>query len=169
MDYTIILNWLDERGIIVLFVIVFLEHLNMPGFPSGIIMPAAGIWASSSNVSLVATIIVSVLGGYLGCLVLYLLCYKWGNQFLNWYLGKFPKQKPTIDKYTALLIKNCKKTIFITRILPVIRTIISIPAGVLRMPIKDYTIYSIIGITIWNSVCIGGGYFLGEIVFTYFA
>ncbi len=168
MDAEYIMAVLNDYGLLILFAISFLEHLNLPGFPAGVIMPAAGIWTFSSSKSLLIAVLIVTAGGILGSIILYFIGYKWGTPLWEKYLNTMPKYKDKILKYTDLLNKNSKKTIFITRIIPMIRTIISIPTGVLRMPISDYIFYSVLGMLIMNYIYIGSGYFFGEIALNYF-
>ena len=81
---------------------------------------------------------------------------------MEFYFRKFPKQQPVIeDKMQMLREKGCIG-VFVSKLLPMVRTIISIPAGMVRMDFLKYTVSSVCGIFIWNLVCVGAGYFFGE-------
>ena len=116
-----------QYGAFFIFVIVFLEYLNLPGFPAGVIMPLAGIWAARGEISFPLVLLISVGAGLAGSWVLY-------------FLGRLGGQK----------------------LLPMVRTLISIPAGVVRMDFCVYTVSSAMGVFLWNLVFIGAGYFFGE-------
>ena len=68
-----ILNYFTEYGLLFMFIIVFLEYMNLPGLPAGIIMPAAGILIASHGMNFGMALIVSVIAGLLGSYVLYFL------------------------------------------------------------------------------------------------
>ncbi|MDE6518719.1 MAG: DedA family protein, partial [Acetatifactor sp.] len=101
MDYAAILDVFTRYGAIAIFVLVFLEYMNLPGFPAGIIMPLAGIMAAGGNISFPWVMVITVAAGLLGSLVLYVLGFTGGRFFLEKYMNKFPKQRPRIEKYLA--------------------------------------------------------------------
>lgn len=165
MSLDVVLNYFTTYGLTLLFVIVFLEYLNLPGLPAGIIMPAAGILASKNNESLLLVVFISVIAGILGSLVLYLIGYYGGAILLDKLTKKFSKLRPTIEKSNMILNERGSYGIFICRLLPVLRTIVSIIAGSLRMNFFKFMIYSVPGIFLWNLGFIFSGYFFGDIIF----
>ena len=92
MDIATLNQYFIQYGAIFVFVIVFLEYLNLPGFPAGIIMPLAGIWASKGEISFFMTMVLSVSAGLLGSWILYFLGRFGGDVFLKAFGKKFPKQ-----------------------------------------------------------------------------
>ncbi len=168
MDAGAITHYLEVYGGLAVFVIVLLEYMNLPGFPAGIIMPMAGIWAAQGGMSFFATMVVTVGAGLLGSWILYFLGRFGGNVFLKGYLKRFPKHKPAIDKTFAILREKGFWGIFVSKLLPMIRTVISIPAGVLEMDFGMYTISSTLGIFLWNLIFVGAGYLFGDQVLAFF-
>ena len=162
MDTTLITNYFELYGGLAIFVIVLLEYLNLPGFPAGIIMPLAGVYAANGGLSLLSAIIISVAAGELGSWILYFLGVYGGNAFLNVYIKKFPKHEPAINRTFELIRRKGYYGIFFSKLIPMIRTIISIPAGIMKMDFKRYSIASFFGVTVWNTVFIGAGYIIGE-------
>lgn len=162
MDVQVLTDYFHRYGAVVIFIIVFLEYLNMPGFPSGLIMPLAGIWASKGNIGFITVLILSVIAGICGSWVLYLVGRYGGGLVLQKYVKKFPKQKPIIDKTIERVRTKGYLGIFVGKLIPVLRTIISIPAGVLKVNFIGYTVASTIGIFVWNLVFVGAGYLFGE-------
>ncbi|WP_341350004.1 DedA family protein [Clostridium polynesiense] len=77
-------------------------------------------------------------------------------------MSRFPKQEKIINKNIEILRQKGSIGVFISRLIPVARTIISVPAGVLKLEFVKFTLSSAAGIFIWNGVFIGAGYFLGE-------
>ncbi|MTP85329.1 DedA family protein, partial [Turicibacter sanguinis] len=71
MDIYTVLDYFSTYGLYFLFIIVFLEYMNLPGLPAGIIMPAAGILIASSDMNFMTALIVSIMAGLLGSYVLY--------------------------------------------------------------------------------------------------
>ena len=169
MDYAAILDVFTRYGAIAIFVLVFLEYMNLPGFPAGIIMPLAGIMAAGGNISFPWVMVITVAAGLLGSLVLYVLGFTGGRFFLEKYMNKFPKQRPRIEKYLAWVQEKGGMGLIAAKLIPMIRTLVSIPAGVFRMRMDQYVICSTIGIFIWNLFFVGAGYFCGEQVLSWFA
>lgn len=94
MTMDVIMQYFARYGGIAIFVIVFLEYLNLPGFPAGVIMPLAGVWAARGNIKFIPALLITIAAGLAGSLILYYLGYKGGELFLQKYLNKFPKQRP---------------------------------------------------------------------------
>ena len=162
MDYAAILDVFTRYGAIAIFVLVFLEYMNLPGFPAGIIMPLAGIMAAGGNISFPWVMVITVAAGLLGSMVLYVLGLTGGRLFLDKYMNKFPKQRSRIEKYLNWVQEKGGMGLIAAKLIPMIRTLVSIPAGVFRMRLDRYVICSTIGIFIWNLFFVGAGYFCGE-------
>ncbi len=167
MTMEVIMEYFARYGGIGIFVIVLLEYLNLPGFPAGVIMPLAGIWAAKGQIHFIPALIITVAAGLTGSLILYWLGYKGGELFLQRYLNKFPKQRPVIEEKLSWVKEKGSVGIFISKLIPMIRTLISIPAGVAKMNLAKYTVSSTLGIFVWNLFFVGAGYFLGDAVISY--
>ena len=167
MTMEVIMEYFARYGGIGIFVIVLLEYLNLPGFPAGVIMPLAGIWAAKGQIHFIPALIITVAAGLTGSLILYWLGYKGGELFLQRYLNKFPKQRPVIEEKLSWVKEKGSVGIFISKLIPMIRTLISIPAGVAKMNLAKYTVSSTLGIFVWNLFFVGAGYFLVDAVISY--
>lgn len=154
-----------QYGSIFIFLIVLLEYLNLPGFPAGVIMPLAGIWAAKGDISFPVVLLVSVAAGLLGSWILYFLGRLGGETFIRFYTKKFPKHKELIDKNISVIREKGAVGVFIAKLVPMVRTLISIPAGMVSMDFIKYTVSSVLGVFVWNAVFVGAGYFLGDSVF----
>lgn len=165
MDIAFLTTLFMKYGWIAIFTIVFLEYLNLPGFPAGVIMPLAGIMASKGNIGFVAVMLLSVAAGLLGSLCLYALGRFGGSKLLPWYYKKFPAHQETIEKNIDWLKEKGCIAVFIAKLLPAVRTLISIPAGIIEMDLKKYVITSTCGIMIWNFVFVGAGFVMGDEIF----
>jgi membrane protein DedA with SNARE-associated domain len=160
----VIMQYFARYGGIAIFVIVLLEYLNLPGFPAGVIMPLAGMWAAKGNIRFIPALIITVAAGLLGSLILYFLGYKGGELFLQKYLDKFPRQRKAIEDKLEWVRQKGSVGIFISKLIPMIRTLVSIPAGISKMNLVQYTVSSTLGIFVWNLFFVGAGYYLGDAV-----
>ena len=155
-------NYFLQYGAFFIYLIVLLEYLNLPGFPAGVIMPLAGIWSARGAISFPLALLLSVAAGLTGSWALYLLGRFGGGKVLDFYFKKFPKHKPVIeDKMEFLRQKGCIG-VFVSKLLPMVRTLISIPAGMVKMDFVKYTVSSLCGIFLWNLAFVGAGYFFGD-------
>ncbi len=164
MTVEMITTYFADYGGIAIFVIVLLEYMNLPGFPAGVIMPLAGIWAAKGNINFFMALLITILAGLTGSMILYYLGYSGGELFLQKYLNKYPKQRPAIERKLAWVRQKGCIGIFVSKLIPMIRTLISIPAGVAKMNLMKYTVSSTLGIFVWNLVFVGAGYFFGDAV-----
>lgn len=158
------LEYFANYGMIFLFIIILLEYLNLPGFPAGVILPAAGIWVANSQESLIFALTVSVFAGLIGSWALYGVGLYGGDFILKKYTDKFPKHRDYIEEKMEYLRGKGNLGVFISKFIPMARTIISIPAGVLKLNFTKYTMYSALGILIWNATFMGAGYLFGDVI-----
>lgn len=168
MSVQALTQYFTQYGAIFVFVIVLLEYLNLPGFPAGVIMPLAGIWASKGEISFSVVMVLSVAAGVLGSWILYFLGRLGGDAFFRFYIRKFPRQKGLIERNIETLRKRGALGVFLGKLVPMMRTLISIPAGMISMEFGRYTVSSALGVLVWNTVFIGAGYFMGDAVWNLF-
>ncbi|MFG3703895.1 DedA family protein [Micromonospora sp. NPDC047670] len=141
---------------------VALENL-FPPIPSEVILPLAGFTASQGKMSLFAAIIWTTIGSVVGAVVLYYVGVALGRDRLRAIVARMPLIKLSdLDKTEAWFARHGVKTVFFGRMIPIFRSLISIPAGVERMPIATFLLYTTLGSLIWNTVFIMAGYQLGE-------
>ncbi len=155
-------NLFHEYGLILVCAVVFCEYMNLPGFPAGVIMPCVGVLTAQSELSLSVTLVLSVASGVLGSLVIYLICYYGGEPLMEKLFGKNVKFQSFVKRCRYYMEVQHGKGLAFCRIIPVLRTIVSIPAGLLRMPVRWFIGWSALGITVWNSALISFGYFFSE-------
>lgn len=168
MEVNTIMHYFVLYGPIAIYVIVLLEYLNLPGFPAGVIMPLAGIWAARGELSFFMTMVITVAAGMTGSIILYALGRGGGEVFLQKYYRRFPKQQELIEGKMDYLRQKGSIGIFVSKLLPMVRTLISIPAGIIKMDFRKYVISSTLGVALWNLVFVGAGYAFGDAVFTMF-
>lgn len=162
MSVEMIMQYFVDYGAIAIFVIVLLEYLNLPGFPAGVIMPLAGIWASRGGLNFPVTMLVTVSAGLVGSIILYGLGRGGGELFLNRYYKRFPKHRQVIEERMNYLREKGSVGIFVSKLIPMVRTLISIPAGVIKMNFRNYLISSALGVAVWNLIFVGAGYLFGD-------
>lgn len=160
-------GYFEKYGAITIFIVVFLEYLNMPGFPAGVIMPLAGIWTYQGGINFFYAYALSILAGLIGSWVLYWIGKLGGQLVLNKYISKFPKHKKRLDKLIDSIEKKGYWGVFVGKLIPVARTLVSLPAGALNLNFTKYTVASVFGIAIWNLCLIGAGYLFGEPVINF--
>lgn len=151
-----------QYGLILVCLVIFCEYMNLPGFPAGVIMPSIGVLIAQSELSLVLTIVLSVVFGVLGSLVIYGLCYWGGEPIMEKMFGKSEKFHHFVDQCRKYIDAQHGRGLAFCRIIPVLRTIVSIPAGLIRMPIKWFVGWSALGIAVWNTTLVSFGYFFSE-------
>ncbi len=169
MNISELTSYFIRYGAFFIYLIVLLEYLNLPGFPAGVIMPLSGIWAAQGEISFPVVMLLTVAAGLTGSWALYLLGRFGGNKVLGFYFKKFPKHRPVIEeKMNYLREKGCVG-VFVSKLLPMVRTLISVPAGMVRMDFIKYTLSSTCGIFLWNLAFVGAGYFFGDAAIDFFA
>ena len=160
MDFNIIAKELIEQyGLISTFFVVMLEYANFP-LPSEVVLPFVGIMVAKGNISFASALIVSIIGGIVGSITNYLLGLYFGKPLLKYLVKKYSKMQSSIDASMWWMNKYGKISVMISRVVPIARTVISIPAGINKMNLNVFVLYSTIGIALWNSVLI----FLGDII-----
>ena len=168
MDIHELTQYFLQYGAFFIYLIVLLEYMNLPGFPAGVIMPLSGIWAAQGEISFPVVMILTVAAGLTGSWLLYLLGRFGGNKLLGFYFRKFPKHRPVIEEKMDYLREKGCAGVFVSKLLPMVRTLISIPAGMVKMDFVRYTVCSACGIFLWNLAFVGAGYFFGDAAIRFF-
>lgn len=162
MELGTILGLMSQYGVLVLLVITFLEALNCPGMPAGVILPAAGVYAAHGGISVFEAIALTIAGGMIGSAVLYLIGRVGGRPLLERMKRRSKHARRASERCEKFLEKGGFATVFVGRILPVVRTILPLPAGAFRVSIGSFLTASALGIACYNIVCVGAGYYLGH-------
>ncbi len=144
-----------------LFVLITLESTLVP-IPSELVMPFAGYLAHTGEFSLPVILVINSTAAMLGSGLCYWIGVAGGKPLLVKY-GKFiGVRRKDIERTETYFARHGKATILISRFLPVVRHIISVPAGIARMPLAPFFLQTFIGATIWGTVLILIGYELGN-------
>lgn len=101
MSISELTDYFLRYGAFFIYLIVLLEYLNLPGFPAGVIMPLAGIWAAKGEISFPMVMVLTVFAGLTGSWALYLLGRFGGGKVMEFYFKKFPKHRPVIEEKMA--------------------------------------------------------------------
>lgn len=167
MEANVIFQYLTQYGILFIFIVIFLEHLNVPGLAAAIIMPLVGLWCAESGINLIFAILISTIAGLAASCILYFLGVFLGITILNRYLFRYPKQKAYIHEKINYIREKGNIGVFISRFIPAVRTLISFLAGIVKVEFLKFLSYSFLAIALYNTIFISAGYFLGNSIFKY--
>ena len=156
-----IVGYIGDMGYWGIFLLMFLESTFFP-FPSEIIMIPAGYLAYKGEMNVYIVVLVGILGSVAGALFNYYLAVHFGRKFILKYGKYFFIKEETLDKLEAFFIKHGDLSTFNGRLIPGIRQLISLPAGLARMNIAKFSLYSGLGAGIWVIVLVALGYLLGS-------
>ncbi|PJI09461.1 MULTISPECIES: DedA family protein [Clostridium] len=145
---------------------MLLESACIP-IPSEIVLPFGGYLSSSSaplghKLNLIMVIVFATLGGLVGSILAYAIGAKGGRVLVYKYASTLHLSKEKIEKSESVFAKYGDKIIFISRLLPIIRTFISLPAGIAKMNFAKFAIYTFIGSAIWSTVLVYAGFVMGK-------
>ncbi|MFF7200597.1 DedA family protein [Streptomyces sp. NPDC008141] len=141
---------------------IALENL-FPPLPSEVILPLAGFSASTGQMNLIAALVWTTAGSVIGALALYGVGALLGRDRTVAIAAKLPLLKVAdIERTEAWFARHGAKAVFFGRMIPIFRSLISVPAGVERMPLPLFLGLTTLGSAIWNTVFILAGYLLGE-------
>jgi membrane protein DedA with SNARE-associated domain len=162
-----ITNTMNSLGYVGIGLLMFLENL-FPPIPSELIMPLAGYTASlpDPKIQVISAIVVGVIGTIVGAIPWYYAGLLLGQERLQVLAGRYGKwigiSGDDIDKSVTWFEKHGAKAVLFGRMVPGIRTLVSVPAGIGKMPLIPFFIYSTIGTIGWITLLTYAGYFLGE-------
>lgn len=141
---------------------VFLENI-FPPIPSEVVLPLAGFTASKGSISLLGAFLWATAGSVIGAYVLYWLGAAIGAKRLRAIAEKMPLvDGKDVDKALLWFDKWGKWSVFFGRLIPGVRSLISIPAGIDRMNPIFFGLLTLIGSAIWNAILIYLGWMLGD-------
>lgn len=141
---------------------VGLENL-FPPLPSEIILPLAGLTASRGSMTLVGAILWTTLGSIVGAVVLYAVGALLGRRRTRAIAFRVPLVRVSdVDRAEAWFAKYGVATVFFGRMIPMFRSFISIPAGIERMSVGTFLVFTALGSLVWNTTFVLAGYLLGE-------
>ncbi|GAG61171.1 unnamed protein product [marine sediment metagenome] len=154
-------KYISQFGYLAIFILMFLESACVP-IPSEITMPFGGFLAAIGNLNLILVTMVGSLANLFGSYAAYYIGKLGGRPFLDKYGKYILLRKEELDKVDEWFNHRGEITVFITRLLPGIRTFISLPAGMAKMNLTKFSIYTILGVMPWCFLLAYLGYIFGE-------
>lgn len=167
--FTTFINWVlaatEGLGYLGVFILMAIESSFLP-LPSELVIPPAAWLASQGKMSLWLIIVLGTAGSMLGATINYFLSLWLGRPLvytlIESKLAKFLRlKKADLEKTEKIFLKNANQATFIGRLLPVVRHLISIPAGFTKMPFGSFIFFTALGSAIWVSILAVLGYVLG--------
>ena len=161
-----IINAMEQFGYIGVFLLIAIENI-FPPIPSEVILVFGGFMTTYTSLNIPIMILAATLGSLLGAIVLYYIGKIFNKERLkrivNGKIGKVLRLKASdIEKADKWFDTKGNKTVFFCRFIPIVRSLISIPAGMSEMPMKKFLLYTISGSLIWNTVLIIVGSIVGD-------
>jgi membrane protein DedA with SNARE-associated domain len=158
-----IVKFLEGAGYLGIALLMFLENL-FPPLPSELIMPMAGFHAARGEQSLTLVILAGYVGSLLGALFWYYVG-KWigADRLKAWAArhGRWLTLTPRdVDRADRWFDRHCAKAVFLGRLIPTVRTLISVPAGIFAMSLPRFLIFTSLGTLLWTGLLAGAGFML---------
>ena len=162
----IIINIMEQVGYLGVFLLIAIENI-FPPIPSEVILVFGGFMTTYTSLNIPIMILAATLGSLLGAIVLYYIGKIFNKERLkrivNGKIGKVLRLKASdIEKADKWFDTKGNKTVFFCRFIPIVRSLISIPAGMSEMPMQKFLLYTITGSLIWNTVLIIAGSIVGD-------
>ncbi len=154
-------NFIDTTGYVSVFLLMVLESMVFP-IPSEAVMPFAGFLIVTGRFTLAGVIVVSTLGSIAGSLLSYAMGRYGGEPFFRRFGKYFLLDMHELEATQRFFQKRGQTTIFVCRFIPVVRHLISIPAGAGRMPLLPFIVYTTIGAGLWNGILTVAGMILKQ-------
>ncbi|WP_323962019.1 DedA family protein [Arthrobacter sp. JZ12] len=149
---------LGEPGVGVL---VFLETV-FPPIPSEVVLPLAGFLAQQGRMQVLLVLALATLASYLGAVLLYGLGARLGEERVVNVLSKLPLvDREDFERSARWFERHGRAAVFFGRLIPGVRSLISLPAGAEHMPLGTFTVFTVAGSLLWNLLLVGFGFLLG--------
>lgn len=160
-----IVTAIERAGYLGIFLLMLLDNI-FPPIPSEIIMPLAGFAAARGQLGLVGVFLAGTAGSLSGALVWYAVGRWLGRERLNTFAarhGRWLTLSPAeVDRAGTWFARRGGNTVLVGRVIPGVRSLISVPAGVSGMPLAPFLAYSTVGTVVWTGLLAAAGYRLSE-------
>ena len=153
---------MTSLGYISLFVLMTLESASLP-IPSEVVLPFAGYLAFIGVMNVVYALALGTVAALVGALIDYFLALKLGNAFVEAFVRRFGMSHRSLETAEDWFRRRGAWTVFGARFVPVVRSLISLPAGLFRMPLWSFVAFTVGGCIVWNAVLIYAGYAAGAL------
>jgi membrane protein DedA with SNARE-associated domain len=156
---------IEQLGYLGVALLVVLENV-FPPIPSEIVLPFAGFVAQRGSDSVVLMILAATVGSVIGALIMYWIAAVIGDERLHAFTRKFGKwvqiREADLTRAEEWFDRHAVSAVLVGRCVPLIRSVVSIPAGFRRMKLVPYITYTFLGSLVWNIALVGAGAILGE-------
>jgi membrane protein DedA with SNARE-associated domain len=152
---------LQDLGLLGLAVLMFVENI-FPPIPSEVVLPLAGYLAAQGDLPVAGVLVAATLGSVIGSVVLYELARHGGRPLLLRHGRLFRVGPAEIDRAEAWFLRRGPVIVLVGRCIPGVRSLVSLPAGLLQMNRLEYLGFTLIGTLAWNVLLIGAGWLLGS-------
>jgi membrane protein DedA with SNARE-associated domain len=160
-----VLRTIESTGYIGIVLLMFLENV-FPPIPSELIMPLAGFMVAKNERALSGVVLAGTIGSVIGALPFYYAGYSIGEQRLEQWIGKYGRwltvSPEDLERARQWFEKRGRLAVFVCRLVPGLRSLISIPAGIARMPLGSFLFYTAMGALFWTAILAYAGYLLAE-------
>lgn len=163
---TYIIDFITNYGYLAVFLLILLENI-FPPIPSEVVLTFAGFMTTSTALSIVGVVAVATLGSYFGAIVLYAIGFllqpqKFASLMQKKWMQKIGFKMENIERAQSWFVDHGKGTVFLCRLIPVIRSLISLPAGMAKMNFIVFSLWSLLGTLLWNTILVFVGVLLGN-------
>lgn len=153
---------IDAFGAVGVALLVALESI-VPPIPSEVVLAMAGYLAAEGRFNVVLIVLAATAGSLLGALVLYWLGAALGEERLKRWLDRIPLvDREDLEKADRWFERHGRWAVLIGRVVPVVRSLVSVPAGANRMPLGEFVLLTTLGSGVWNTLIVGAGFALGS-------
>lgn len=157
---------MSDHLVLGVFLASFVETI-IPPLPTLVFLPTAGIVAAQTGIGPLQAALLGIPGGAgatVSAVIVYGISARLGRAAILRYLGRVRVGEKKIERAESWFEKHGSKTIFFGRMVPVFREMVSIPAGLLGMRLPLFVVYTFAGSTVWCTVLILVGYYIGAII-----
>jgi membrane protein DedA with SNARE-associated domain len=159
-----LLDLVDKLGAVGVGLTIFIETV-IPPIPSEAVLGAAGVLINDGRMSVVPVILWATVGSVVGALFLYSIGRALGPRRSHAFLDRLPLvETADVDKTFEWFERHGRSAVFFGRMVPIVRSFVSVPAGVVKMPLPQFVLFTAGGSLIWNSLLIGLGVAAGDFV-----
>ncbi|TFZ39384.1 DedA family protein [Soehngenia longivitae] len=162
----LMIDFVNNYGYFAIFILIYIENI-FPPIPSEVVLLSGGALTVITDMNVLGTIIFATIGSLVGAITLYSVGRAINKEslvnFLSGKIGRRLKLKPeAIDKAQIWFMKYQEKAVLICRCIPIVRSIISIPAGFAKMNVLKFILLTLIGSLVWNTILVNLGALFGE-------
>ncbi len=156
-----VLDTISRSGYAGLFFLSLLENLCLP-IPSEVVMPFSGSLVATGRFSMIAVLVVATVANWLGSMIVFYI-FRYGGRPLIAHYGKYVRiHQADIEASERWFSRYGAAAVFWARMIPTIRVLVTIPAGIAKMNVKKFALYTFVGSLVWNIFLAYVGYAAGQ-------